>query len=187
MIRKLDPKKLLSEIENSLRNSEARASLSREMGVAEIILKICRRKKEKFGMFVILGWRKKWWKKYAGIADETQDIFRRHHLNINQASIKIQKTVNFDGAILINKKGEIIDSGILIEGLRPTKTAFKVNPGNKLSDDLSKRFGFKEKVHMRHLSAISASYELKGTTIYTVSEETGDFHIFEKGRIIFST
>ena len=186
MIRKINPKKLLGRVERALKDSDIkRIPLSHKMRVTEIVLKICRLKKG-FGMFIILGWRKKWWRKYAGVPDETQDIFWRHHLNIYQESIKIQRTVSFDGAILINRKGEIIDSGIMIEGLRPTKTAFKVNPGGK-NNDLSKKFGFKRKIHMRHLSAISASYELKNTTIFTISEETGDFHIFEKGRIIFST
>ena len=156
------------------------------MKVVEIILTICRRKKKGFGMFVVLGWREKKWKKYADISDKSQDIFRYHHLNIYQEPTNIEKTINFDGAILINRRGEIIDSGIIIEGLRPKETAFKINAAGHYSD-LSERFGFKWKVHMRHLSAITASYKFKNTTIFTVSDETGDFHIFEKGRIIFST
>ena len=53
--------------------------------------------------------------------------------------------------------------------------------------DLSEQFQFNQKVHSRHLFAIASSYVFEGTTVFTVSEESGRLHIFEKGRIIYST
>ncbi len=74
---------------------------------------------------------------------------------------------------------------MFIEGLRPTEVAEKLKLPEE--EDLSSRFGFKVKVHTRHLSGISASYQLKDTTVYTISRKTNDLRIFEKGKIVYST
>jgi DNA integrity scanning protein DisA with diadenylate cyclase activity len=147
------------------------------------------RERKSFGMFVVLGWKNKW-QKYADTPDDHQDIFARHHINIMKIKPArqrsgITKTINFDGAILIDRHGNILNSGAMIEGLRPRATAKKLNPNR--TGDLSSQFGFKHKVHMRHIAAITSSYLFKNTTIFTVSEETNDLHIFENGKIIYST
>jgi DNA integrity scanning protein DisA with diadenylate cyclase activity len=143
-------------------------------------------RKRGFGLFVIVGWQDKW-RKYTDIPDSRQDIYTQHPQNIlkHYKSHKhdIETTINFDGAILINPKGDIVNSGIVIEGLRPKIVADKLNPGN--FKDLSEQFGFGEKVHSRHLSAITCSYIFKGTTVFTVSEESDSFHVFENGRIVY--
>ena len=95
------------------------------------------------------------------------------------------QTLLFDGAILIDGRGNVLHSGVMIEGLRPRETAAKLHPG-KFSD-LSAQFGFKEKVHTRHLTAITASYQFKGTTVITVSEESGSIHVFENGKIVYAS
>jgi DNA integrity scanning protein DisA with diadenylate cyclase activity len=154
-----------------------------------MILRLRLRRKKKFGLFIIIGWRAKWNKKYVGVPDASQDIFSHHQTNIFQFTRsfkRISQTVNFDGAILVDKRGAIKRSGVILEGLRPRRLAQELYPESS-DHDLSVRFGFKKKVHLRHLSAITASYELRGTTVYTVSEETGDVHIFERGKILFST
>jgi len=97
---------------------------------------------------------------------------------------RLESTLDFDGAILVDKNGNILDSGIIIEGLRPKVIANKIHPGK--FKDLSEQFGFKGKVHSRHLSAITASYIFKGTTVLTVSEENDSFHVFERGKIVYS-
>jgi len=74
----------------------------------------------------------------------------------------------------------------MIEDLKPKEAAEKINPHHRFPD-LSSRFGFKQKVHMRHLAAITSSFIFKGTTVFTVSEETGHLHIFERGKIAYST
>ena len=73
----------------------------------------------------------------------------------------------------------------MIEGLRPREVLKKMHAVPY--PDLSAQFGFRRKVHMRHIAAITSSYAFDGVTAFTVSEETGTFHIFEKGKIIFST
>ena len=100
-----------------------------------------------------------------------------------KAAKEVGSTVNFDGAILINGKGRIMSSGVILEGLRPRAVASKINPGH--FSDLSEQLGFKQKVHSRHLFAIASSYTFKGTTVFTISEETNTFHIYEGGRIVY--
>lgn len=184
-----------SEVQKSLINSTVKLPLETKLRVARMCL-ILRKRRKKFGLFIILGWRKKW-NKYAITPDISQDIFAKHHINImsprqqstfqtRQRQRKIIKTINFDGAILINASGNLLHSGAMIENLKPKEVAQKINPQHH-SPDLSSRFGFKQKVHMRHLAAITSSFIFKGTTVFTVSEETGHFHIFENGRIVYST
>ncbi len=141
-----------------------------------------------FGLFVILGWNDKW-KEFIDTPDSGQDIQINHHVNLKDLvkegkHYKVESTLDFDGAILIDKDGKILDSGIIIEGLRPKIIANKIHPGK--FKDLSEQFGFKGKVHSRHLSAIAASYIFKGTTVFTVSEENDSFHVFENGKIVYS-
>jgi len=182
--------KKLRKIEKTLEKSRIKLPILLKLKLAGLILNLMVRRKKRFGLFIILGWKNKW-KKFTDISDNTQDIFSRHHINILNIKIgerrhyDIGTTVDFDGAILINNRGEIIHSGVVIEAMRPGIVAGKINPGH--FKDLSEQFGFQKKVHLRHLIAITASYVFKNTTVFTVSEETGSFHIFEKGRIVYST
>jgi len=189
-------KKSLIKIEKVLEKSpfapragKTIAPIAVKLKLTELILHLMKRKSP-FGLFAILGWQRKW-QEHLDISDSYQDIFDKHRINImnikasKRARRDVASTVSFDGAILINNKGDILHSGVMIEGLWPRKVAAKVNPGQ--FRDLSEQFGFKKKVHTRHLSAIAASYIFKNTTVFTVSEETGNFHIFENGQIVFST
>lgn len=182
-------KKLLLQTEEVFKKSEIKLPISLKMKLAELILDLTLSRKH-FGLFVIFGWKNKW-RKFTDVSDSSQDIFARRRLNLrNIKSSKgghysIAATIKFDGAILINGRGDIVHSGVMLEGLRPGIVADEINPGR--FSDLSEQFGFKQKVHLRHLNAITASYAFKGTTVFTVSEETGSFHIFEKGGIIYST
>ena len=183
--RKLDVQKILSELKIVFGKSKIKFPDKLRLKTAEIILKLMNRKRG-FGLFVILGWREKW-RNYTDLPDAGQDIYVKHHQNIlkhyESHKYDIETTVNFDGAILIDENGDIVRSGIIIEGLRPHIIADKIYPGH--FKDLSDQFGFGEKVHSRHLSAITASYIFKGTTIFTVSEENDSFHVFEGGKIIY--
>jgi len=162
--------------------------------MAAIILRLIERRRSHFGLFIILGWKDQW-KKYADTPDSSQDLFARRRINIMKVPPQrprgqnkkdnIVNTINFDGAILVDSQGNILHSGTMIEGLRPRAVAHKLNPEH--ASDLSSHFGFKRKVHMRHITAITSSYTFKGTTVFTVSEETDDFHIFENGKIVYST
>ncbi len=180
--------KQLPKIASAFLESRVKIPFPVKMRVAEVILNLMYRRAKHFGLFVIVGWRREW-NNNLDISDNGQDIFKKHHTNlmeIKKHEIKryaISTTVNFDGAILINKDGEVLHSGVMIEGLRPKVVAQKLNPGH--FKDLSEQFGFKNKVHTRHLSAITASYIFKNTTVFTVSEEDDSFHIFEKGKILY--
>lgn len=181
--------KIISEIWDVFSQSDSSLPLLLRTNTADLILNLMVHQNN-FGLFVILGWQNKW-RGYTDIADSTQDIFMGHNININQIENhtdwfkEIESTVGFDGAILIDTKGDIIHSGVILEGLRPRVVAEAVNPGQ--FNDLSEQFQFKQKVHSRHLFAIASSYVFESTTVFTVSEETGLLHVFEKGKIIYST
>lgn len=180
--------KTIFELIEVFKKSAVNLPVSLKMKTVELILHLMKGRKN-FGLFIILGWQNKW-DDHTDISDSTQDIFVSHHVNVaeieNHADWyrEVESTVGFDGAILIDSHGEIIHSGIMIEGMRPRLVADKINPGK--FGDLSDQFGFKRKVHTRHLSAIAASYVFKNTTVFTVSEEANDMHIFEAGKIIYS-
>ncbi len=163
--------------------------VSLKMKTAELVLNLMKHQKN-FGLFIILGWQDKW-QEYTDVSDNTQDLFVRHHINVtdieNHADWyrEVESTVGFDGAILIDGNGEIVHSGVIIEGLRPRSVAEKINPGGFA--DLSEQFGFSQKVHSRHLFAITSSYIFDNTTVFTVSEETGAFHVFEAGKIVYAS
>lgn len=182
----------LREIEKAFMLSRNELPLPLKLRMAEILLRLMERRK-KIGILVILGWREKW-RSYVDTPDISQDLFAQRGINIMEIPTRrtrrlskdnITNTVHFDGAILIGPRGNILHSGTMIEGLRPRATAQKLN--SHASPDLSTRFGFKRKVHMRHITAITSSYTFKGTTVFTISEESDDLHIFEGGRILYST
>lgn len=185
--KQIDVEKSLKDVSKALARSKVGLPLELKVRLSRLILNLMNRR-DGFGLFVVLGWQDKW-NKFTDMPDSRQDIYGKHHMDVMEMGKKgshydIESTVNFDGAILVNKKGDILHSGLMIEGLRPHEVADKINPGR--FKDLSEQFGFKEKVHLRHLSAISASYIFKSTTIFTVSEENDSFHIFEGGKIVYS-
>ncbi len=157
--------------------------------ILEILKLLIKKSKKPFGMIIILGWRREWNEKYAAILDETQNMFEDKNYNLKDLSL--QKAVklflslkDFDGAVLINREGKIIASGVYLINLNPKKCLEKL----KLKgEDLSEAFGFKEKVHTRHITAITASLLLDNTTVFTVSEESQTIRIYENGKIIYST
>lgn len=185
--KQIDVNKTIAKIRKAFKQSKTKASLNTKLALSEVVLNVMNRRRA-FGLFVVLGWNNKW-NKFTDTPDSGQDIYKKHHVNLKDLvkegkHYRVETTLDFDGAILIDKDGNILDSGIIIEGLRPHVVADKINPGK--FKDLSEQFGFKGKVHSRHLSAIAASYIFKGTTVFTVSEENDSFHVFENGRIVYS-
>lgn len=157
--------------------------------VLEILKTLIKRSKKSFGMLVILGWKRDWNAKYAALLDETQNLFEEKKydlkdMDIDEAVKIFSMLKNFDGAVLINKEGIIIASGIYLINLDPKKALDKLK---QKGEDLSQAFGFKAKVHTRHITAITASLVLEDTTVYTVSEENRIIRIYEDGHIIYST
>ena len=185
--KQIDVSKTIAKVRQVLKKSKTKASLNIKLALSEVVLSIMNRRLA-FGLFVILGWQDKW-NSFTDVPDSSQDIYKKHHVNLKDLvkegkHYRVESTLDFDGAILVDKDGNILDSGIIIEGLRPKIIANKIYPGK--FKDLSEQFGFKGKVHSRHLSAITASYIFKGTTVFTVSEENDSFHVFENGRIVYS-
>jgi len=178
---------VFKKIKNLVSRGGIKESELEKMRLLEALLKLAGSRKKKFGLFVIFGW-KNVWNDCAVFSDSSQDLFGKKHMNVfeEKSLKKIAETVDFDGAILVDAKGNILHSGVILEGLRPSKLAAIIAP-KKLQGDLSTRLGFKKKVHARHMTAIASSYEFSGTVVYTVSEETGDVHMFEGGKISFST
>lgn len=180
--------KHLSEIAKVLKGSKVKIPFDLKMKISDFMLDLMSRRKN-FGLFIVLGWQDKWYK-FTDISDGDQDIFNKKSINIRSLGHKsvkgrdIETTLNFDGAILINENGDILHSGVMVEGLRPKVIADKLRPGK--FNDLSDQFGFRHKVHTRHLSAISASFVFHNSTVFTISEEANDLHIFEGGKIIYS-
>lgn len=154
------------------------------------ILLLLRSRREPFGMLIVLGWRREWNGLHASVPDAEQDLFERYHFSFCSHSTevcveRIGRTVRFDGAILVSREGTVTASGVYLEDVSAKRIAKKLH-GNR-AEDLSEAFGFETKVHTRHLAAIAASFILKGTTIFTVSEEDGSVRMFERGRIMWST
>ncbi len=181
----------LQDIERALVQSHIAPSVDLKLRVAELILHARESRPGKwFGLFVVLGWKEEW-NEFTDISDAKQDIFAKKKKTVKKINIEvydmkrdIASTLDFDGAILIDVEGTVLHSGVMIEGLRPRIVAQAVHPGS--FSDLSEQFGFTGKVHTRHLSAITASYIFQPTTVFTMSEETGDFHMFENGRIVYT-
>ena len=141
-------------------------------------------------MLVIYNFKEEWFDKFCSFPDISQNIFKDKKLNIlktplNEVINAFSLTSDFDGAILINNKGTVIASGVFLENIKAKEVALTLNPSK--AEDLSAAFGFKKKVHTRHLTAIASSYVLKHTTVFVISEEDRSLRIFEKGRIIYST
>jgi len=176
-------------IQNILKNPSNDLDVEVKIKILEALKYMVKRSKINFGMLIVYGWKREWNKEYAYILDENQNLFEEKNYNIKNLSVK--KIVNifnqlrtFDGAILINKEGKILASGVFLINLNPLKVMERMN---LKGEDLSDVFGFKSKVHTRHITAITASYILPNTTVYTVSEEEKIIRIYEKGKIIYST
>lgn len=160
-----------------------------KLKILEILKNLVKRAKIEFGMLIVYGWKREWNKIYASILDETQNLFETKDYNLRDVSLKkaikiFTELREFDGAILINKDGKILASGAYLINLNPLKALEKLH---KKGSDLSDAFGFKSKVHTRHIIAITTSTILDETTVYTVSEENSIIRIYEKGEIVYST
>ena len=154
------------------------------------IEKLVAQSKKPFGLLVILGWQEKWTDEHYLLTDARQNIFSTKpvelvHKTPNSIAKILRKTKKFDGAILIRKDGTICDSGVYLTGLEPGLLLQSLDI--EKTGDLSTLLGFREPVHSRHTIAITASWQMKDTTVYTVSEENNNIRIYEDGRIIYST
>ncbi len=179
-----------NSLTQGLLTSENNIPLELKLKIFSLLRQLKKRRRRPFGMIIILGWNPKWYKLYTSIPDIKQNIFKQGRFNLARASIKttlakLASIADFDGAVLVSPTGLIVASGVYLEKMNPKLAAKRVSTIR--GEDLSAAFGFLKKVHGRHLTAISASYRLKNTAVFTVSEETGSIRIFEDGKIIYST
>lgn len=191
----LSPLRFLSRRETDmllsiLAHSENSLSPKLKLSVYELLKSLLGKNRRPFGMIVVLGWKKEWEKNYASLPDATQNISREKGLNFRESPREklideFLEITDFDGAILVNSRGEVVASGIYLESMQPKYVAELLY--GKGGGDLSSQFGFLRKVHARHLASISASYWLPDTTVFTISEEDRSLRIFENGRIIWSS
>lgn len=175
---------------SALLKNESALDIDLKIKIYNLLLALRKDAKRPFGMLIVLGWQKQWNKKYVGFPDITQNIFRNNKISLRSDSYNdiaqiVKKTMDFDGAILINAKGDFIASGVYLTDIKPQEIAKILHQSTAV--DLSTSFGFKRKVHMRHLAGIATSYILKETTVFVLSEEDGSLRIFEEGRIVWST
>lgn len=94
---------------------------------------------------------------------------------------------NCDGAIVVDREGKVVRVGAQLINL-DTKKVLRKRRSEVLCDDNPCRLlGFGSEVGTRHTSALVASYQHKNTKVITLSEESGDLRVYEKGRIVAST
>ena len=99
---------------------------------------------------------------------------------------RLAKTMDCDGAILIDPNGNIINSGVRLayKDDEDVLRALLEEDGNlgalELNLPTRELFGFKQIVGTRHISAICFSYRMPETMVYIVREEVGGtIRVFE--------
>lgn len=146
------------------------------------ILDAIRNEEQGHGITVVLGY-------HDGIgshvASMSEDVFEStcEHVNDMHMKDRVRLIREVDGVILVSPSGQMLHSGMF----------FIVNPLKILKDmnvykkeiSLPEQFGFARLVGTRHISSISASYNMPGTLVFTLSENN-EIRIFNNGRIIFS-
>lgn len=175
---------------NILAHAKDGAAPELKLKIYHTLKRLKKRRRKPFGMLIVLGWKREWMKKYASLPDKTQNLFAARTFDFAGATEEravetLAQLADFDGAILMSEKGEIIASGIYLESMHAKRLVKILGPDH--ASDMSAALGFAKKVHTRHMAGIAASYWLKGVTVFVVSEEDGSIRIFENGRIIFST
>lgn len=133
---------------------------------------------ESYGFILVLGWRKEFEEKHMLEPDREQNIFKEKEINIMDEKAKqmIFSTRFFDNAILVDNSGKILHSGIMLRNLDPMK----------MFEEMKIPYEHKS-CHSRHMTAIAASWYLKDTTVFTLSEETNILRIYQDGKRIFSS
>ena len=175
---------------NVLSHSKEGALPELKLKIYHVLKRLKKRRRKPFGMLIVLGWKREWMRRHASLPDKTQNVFAGRPFDFANASEDravdvLAQIAEFDGAILMSEKGEIMASGIYLEAMQTKRVAEILAPDH--AADMSAAFGFIKKVHTRHMAGIAASYWLRGTTVFVVSEEDGSIRIFENGKIIFST
>ncbi len=179
-----------SLVVRALQSSGTEKQQQEKIRIYSLLRRLMKKRRSSFGMLVVYNWKRQWFKDYASFPDATQNLFSKKAYQMEKHSPEhtlelFMQLSRFDDAILISQQGTFIASGVYLENMQPKEAAQEIAPGK--ADDLSDAFGFVKKVHARHLVGIACSYRLRGTTVYTISEEQRILRIFENGKIIYSS
>ena len=155
---------------------------------------------EEFGMIVILGYlpycigyngeKEGDGIRYEEFIDSTmnRNLFRRPiKLSDGRAlGVMYASTIGKedDGAILVSPDGIITNSGVYLE-VTPKKLLRDLDIPN--NTDISTKYGFRQNVGTRHLNSIAVSGRMPTTTVFSLSESSGEIRAFEKGKIVYSS
>jgi hypothetical protein len=117
---------------------------------------------------------------------ETDHVFNEKLFMSKDIRMPLNELGYKDGAILVKPDGYIYTVRSQLTNIDPKEIVLELNDDSLDVND-SVNYGFKEPVNVRHFSAIGASFHLKNTILYTLSEETGNIRRYEDGKISFST
>ncbi len=133
---------------------------------------------ESYGFLIVLGWKKEFEENHILEPDPEQNLFKEKNISIysDKAKDLVFTTRFFDNAILVDNYGNIVHSGIMLRNLDPLK----------MFEEMKIKYDHRS-CHSRHMTAIAASYYLKNTTVFTLSEETNILRVYQDGKRIYSS
>ena len=146
------------------------------------ILDAIRNEEHGHGITIVLGYHSDISGHVAGMAE---DVFEStcEHINDIHMKDRIRLIREVDGVILVSPSGQMLHSGMFFI-VNPLKILQNMNVYKK-ELGLPEQFGFARLVGTRHISSISASYNMPNTLVFTLSENN-EIRMFNNGRIIFS-
>ena len=146
------------------------------------ILDSIRNEEHGHGITIVLGYHPEI---NSHVAAMSEDVFEStcEHINDMHMKDRVRLIREVDGVILVNPQGQMLHSGMFFI-VNPLKVLQNMNVYNK-ELSLPEQFGFARLVGTRHISSISASYNMPDTLIFTLSENN-EIRVFNNGRIIFS-
>lgn len=146
------------------------------------ILDAIRNEEHGHGITIVLGYHNEVSNHVASMAE---DVFEStcEHINDMHMKDRVRLIREVDGVILVGPTGQMLHSGMFFIA-NPLKVLKEMNVYKK-EVSLPEQFGFARLVGTRHISSISASYNMPGTLIFTLSENN-EIRVFNNGRIILS-
>ncbi|MFH1637855.1 MAG: hypothetical protein ABIB71_05505 [Candidatus Woesearchaeota archaeon] len=118
------------------------------------------------------------------VMDMTDDIFEdgKEHINDPHMKDKIQDNREIDGAMLLDKNGKMVHSGMFFVA-NPRYVLRKM--GLERDGSLPENFGFSKPVGTRHICSIGASWKMKDSFVFVLSENR-EVRLFHNGMIAYS-
>lgn len=146
------------------------------------ILDSIRNEEKGHGITIVLGYHPEISQHVAAMAEDVFESTCEHVKDIHMKD-RIRLIREVDGVILVSPSGQMLHSGMFFI-VNPLKILQNLNVYKK-EISLPEQFGFARLVGTRHISSISASYNMPGTMVFTLSENN-EIRVFNNGRILFS-